>query len=80
MWQANNDIADYVGKQTSVRIEKHNTGGAEQYDDNKGRSDMLTHFLNATDPESDTAYTDEELLGESILLMMAGVSLPMNSI
>ena len=67
-------LAEYAGLHTFARIKKHRSVAVEKNETNLGYNDILTHLLNAHDDETGTAYNDNELFGESVLLMMAGPS------
>ncbi|KAI3320504.1 cytochrome P450 [Xylariaceae sp. AK1471] len=66
---ASNVLGDYAKFHTTRRIEKHS---ANIVDTEKGYEDIMAHLLEAGDEETGTKYSSDELLGEGILMMMAG--------
>ncbi|KAI1356408.1 cytochrome P450 [Xylaria sp. FL0043] len=66
---ASTALGDYAKFNTYRRIEKHN---ANIVDKEKGYEDIMGHLLEAGDEETGTKYSRDELLGEGILMMMAG--------
>ncbi|KAH6891503.1 cytochrome P450 [Thelonectria olida] len=71
MFKANNVLADYARSYTQQRVNQYRS--AERSVDAKdGYQDILTHLLDARDEETNSVYSENELLGEAILLLMAG--------
>ncbi|KAL4941795.1 cytochrome P450 [Aspergillus oleicola] len=69
--KASNVLGNYAKMNTLRRIERHRTSGvttSELY----GHEDIMAHLLEAGDEETGTKYTPDELLGEGVLMMMAG--------
>ncbi|KAI1302459.1 cytochrome P450 [Xylaria venustula] len=66
---ASTALGDYAKSNTYRRIEKHS---ANIVDKEKGYEDIMAHLLDAGDEETGTKYSRDELLGEGILMMMAG--------
>lgn len=66
---ASTALGDYAKFHTFRRIEKHK---ANVVDTEKGYEDIMAHLLDAGDEVTGTKYTSNELLGEGILMMMAG--------
>jgi cytochrome P450 len=66
---ASNALGDYAKHHTMRRIEKHH---ANIVDTERGYEDIMAHLLDAGDEETGTRYSSNELLGEGILMMMAG--------
>ncbi|KAF7911815.1 hypothetical protein EAE99_010997 [Botrytis elliptica] len=82
MAKANTALADYARSYTVQRAHQHREetnriDKTEIYShvklgNNNTSSDIMHHLLNAHDEETTSVYSDNELLGEAILLMMAG--------
>ncbi|KAF5869440.1 putative cytochrome p450 family protein [Botrytis fragariae] len=82
MAKANTALADYARSYTVQRAHQHREetnriDETETYShvksgNNNTSSDIMHHLLNAHDEETTSVYSDNELLGEAILLMMAG--------
>ncbi|PQE12466.1 isotrichodermin C-15 hydroxylase protein [Rutstroemia sp. NJR-2017a BBW] len=72
MTKASTSLSDYARFYTMQRIQKYrNTSQLEEKVDNHD-VDIMYHLLNARDEETNSVYSDHELLGEAVLLMMAG--------
>ncbi|KAI4256805.1 MAG: hypothetical protein LQ352_001930 [Teloschistes flavicans] len=71
--RAHNALGSYASQCTFRRIAKYQAQGSGK-DDSVGRGyeDIMSHLLDAGDDETGTKYTNNELLGEGILMMMAG--------
>jgi cytochrome P450 len=72
MTKASTSLTDYARFYTMQRIQKYrNASQFEEKVDNHD-IDIMYHLLNARDEETNSMYSDHELLGEAVLLMMAG--------
>lgn len=69
--RASNILGNYAKTNTFNRIAKYNSGGGTMFAD-KNYLDIMSHLLEAGDEETGTKYSDNELLGEGVLMMMAG--------
>ena len=59
---------------TSRRIQTYrNTGDEKVNADDETPRDILTNLLDSRDDETHSTYSENELLGEAILLMMGGI-------
>jgi len=74
---ASTALGDYAKFNTYRRIEKHSAGIVDK---EKGYEDIMAHLLEAGDEETGTKYTRDELLGEGILMMMAGKLTPLTPV
>lgn len=71
MIKANTVLRQYVAKHTLQRVGKHRSD--QSHDNSADRyQDIFTHLLDARDDETGSTYSDNELLGEATLLLMAG--------
>ncbi|CAO2655098.1 Nn.00g101620.m01.CDS01 [Neocucurbitaria sp. VM-36] len=70
LWKASQALGEYAKRNTNIRISKYREGLTNS--SQKGYEDIMSHLLGAGDEESGTTYSDDELLGEGILMMMAG--------
>ncbi|KAI1419989.1 cytochrome P450 [Xylaria sp. FL1777] len=66
---ASTALGDYAKSHTYRRIEKY---GLNIVNTERGYEDIMAHLLDAGDEETGTKYSRDELLGEGILMMMAG--------
>ena len=69
--RASNVLGNYAKTNTFNRITKYKSGGGTTFAD-KNYLDIMSHLLEAGDEETGTKYSDNELLGEGVLMMMAG--------
>lgn len=73
LFRASNDLVNYAKSFAFRRIDKYrNPEKHIAEDDGKTYQDILAHLLDSRDEEYNTGYSDAELLGESVPLMMAG--------
>ena len=71
--RAHNALGSYASHYTFRRIAKHQSeGSGKEETTERGYEDIMSYLLDAGDDETGTKYTDNELLGEGILMMMAG--------
>jgi cytochrome P450 len=75
MFKANTVLADYARSYTLQRVNQYRSG-ERSVDVKDGYQDILTHLLDARDEETNSVYSENELLGEAILLLMAGACFP----
>ncbi len=75
LFKATNALGAYTKYYTHKRIESR--GNLELDKDavaERGYEDILAHLVDNKDDETGTVYSENELLGEATLLMMAGKS------
>ncbi|KAL8735807.1 MAG: hypothetical protein Q9166_000671 [cf. Caloplaca sp. 2 TL-2023] len=71
--RAHNALGNYAQHYTSRRIAKHQHEGSGKDDlAERGYEDIMSHLLDSGDDETGTKYSNNELLGEGVLMMMAG--------
>ncbi|OKL59057.1 hypothetical protein UA08_05969 [Talaromyces atroroseus] len=70
LFTANTVLADYARSYTMQRVNKYRA--VEGVQEVAAHQDILSHLLDARDEETNSVYSDNELLGEAILLLMAG--------
>lgn len=73
MAKANTALADYARAYTTERVQKYRMKDDPAEKVTSGEPDILSHLLEARDDETNSVYSENELLGEAILLMMAGM-------
>ena len=75
MFRASVALPAYAKPFLSRRVQRHQgMNGAKEDLSEKGYEDILAHLLDSRDEETNTGYSESELLGEAILLMVAGLS------
>ena len=74
LFRASSSLASYANFHTMQRVKMHeDTFGGKSKPVHEGYEDILAHLLNSQDNETNTTYSYNELLGEAVLLMLAGV-------
>ena len=75
MFRASLTLPTYAKPFLSRRVKKHRAiNGAKEPLSDDSYKDILAHLLGSRDEETNTNYSESELLGEAILLMIAGAS------
>ncbi|KAK4235457.1 isotrichodermin C-15 hydroxylase [Achaetomium macrosporum] len=73
LFKAANALGQYTRLYTEKRIKsRENLASDQDASKERGYDDILNHLINNKDDETGTVYSQNELLGEATLLMMAG--------
>lgn len=73
MFKAANALGQYTRHYTHKRIQSRaDLDTDKETVEKRGYEDILAHLINNKDDETGTVYSENELLGEATLLMMAG--------
>ncbi|KAI0508964.1 cytochrome P450 [Xylaria bambusicola] len=73
LFKATHALGEYTRHYTEKRIkDRDNLENDKEAVEERGYEDILAHLINNKDDETGTLYSQNELLGEATLLMMAG--------
>jgi cytochrome P450 len=73
LFKAATALGQYTRHYTEKRIGSMREGGESKGSaEEHGYDDILGHLINSNDDETGAVYSENELLGEATLLMMAG--------
>lgn len=73
LFKAASALGEYTRYYTEKRIkDRDNIEMDKEVVEERGYEDILAHLINNKDDETGTIYSQNELLGEATLLMMAG--------
>lgn len=75
LFKAAHALGEYTRYYTEKRIKsRDDVENDKEAAEERGYEDILGHLINNKDDETGTVYSQNELLGEATLLMMAGES------